>query len=467
MEPKVLFAVDGYRYGGKAYDRLELVKAIQHQLPSLGATVLVPYLDQAAQLPGAGPTYRWNDLLHDTPELDFEPLPFSHPLWVLYSSGTTGLPKPIVHGHGSIVLEHLKFLALHLDLGPNDRFFWFTTTSWVMWNILIGGLLLGATIVLFDGNPGHPDMLALWRLAEEAKITFFGVSAPYIQSCMKAGIEPKKEVDLSALRGIGSTGAPLAPEGFKWVYDRVKQDVHLASVSGGTDVATGFVVSCPILPVYAGEIQCRALGVRAEAYDDSGRSVLDEVGELVITAPMPSMPVFFWNDPDGSRYRESYFEMYPGVWRHGDWVKFTSRGTAVIYGRSDSTLKRGGVRIGTSEFYRVVEELPEVIDSLVVDTSQLGKEGKLILFVVLREGVSLEAGLAARIREKLRQELSPRHVPDDIVPVPAIPRTLNGKKLEVPVRRILLGTPVEKAVNLDAVLNPEAVQFIANLARRW
>lgn len=463
VEPKVVFVVDGYRYGGSAHPRLEAVREIMRRLPSVEATVLVPYLEDAPLLKD-GAVYQWDDLIRETGDLVFEPVPFEHPLWILYSSGTTGLPKPIVHGHGAVVLEHLKFLSLHLDLGPDDRFFWFTTTSWVMWNILIGSLLVGATVVMFDGNPGYPDMYVLWQLAERAGVTFFGVSAPFIQACMKSGIEPGRTLDLQALRSVGSTGAPLPPEGFKWVYEHVKGDVLLASVSGGTDVCSAFVGSCPIMPVHAGEIQCRALGVRAEAYDEAGKPVVDQVGELVVTAPMPSMPIFFWNDRDGRRYRESYFEVYPGVWTHGDWVKFTSRGTCVIYGRSDATLKRGGVRMGASEFYRVVEEIPEVADSLVVDTSQLGREGKLLLFVALREGVSLDRELTDRIRQKLRNELSPRHVPDEIIAAPGIPRTLNGKKLEVPVRRILLGTPVEKAVNPDAMSNPEVMEFFATYA---
>jgi acetoacetyl-CoA synthetase len=392
-------------------------------------------------------------------------VPFEHPLWVLYSSGTTGPPKAIVQGHGGILLEHLKALSLHLDLTSEDRFFWFTTTGWMMWNFVIGGLLLGTTVVLYDGSPGYPDMRALWQFAEETGMTYLGTSAPYILSCMKAGIEPGREFNLSRLRAVGSTGSPLPPEGFRWVYDKVKTDLLLGSVSGGTDVCTAFVLSCPILPVHAGEIQCRGLGARVEAYDEQGHPIVGEVGELVITEPLPSMPLFFWNDPDDQRYQASYFDVFPGVWRHGDWIKIAPGGGCVIYGRSDSTLNRAGVRMGSSEFYRVVEELPEVLDSLVVDTGQLGSEGRLLLFVVLRSGASLDEPLQARIREKLRQELSPRYVPDEIYVVPEVPCTLNGKKLEVPVKRILSGTPPEKVVTPDAIANPRSINFFIDLAR--
>jgi len=380
---------------------------------------------------------------------------------VLYSSGTTGLPKPIVHGHGGILVEHAKQLALHLDLGPGDRFFWFSTTGWMMWNLLVSGLAVGAAVVLYDGSPAFPDQMALWQLAEEVGITSFGVSAPYIQACMKAELHPARDVDLSALRSVGSTGAPLPPEGFAWVYDEVKTDVMLSSLSGGTDVCTAFVGGAPLLPVRAGEIPARLLGCKVEAYDDNARPVIGEVGELVITAPMPSMPVMFWNDPDGSRMREAYFETYPGVWRHGDWIKFTEGGSCVIYGRSDSTLNRGGVRMGTSEFYRVVEDSPDVTDSLVIDTSAAGVEGRLLLFVVLREGAELEP-VAAELKARIRSELSPRHVPDEIRAIPEVPRTLNNKKCEVPVKRILAGVPLDKAVSEGALANPRAMEpFLA------
>jgi acetoacetyl-CoA synthetase len=454
IEPVVLFTVDGYVYNGKPFDVRSTVTALRDDLPSVQATVLVPYLDADAGLADAVP---WSTLLDTAGELAFEPMPFDAPLWILYSSGTTGLPKPIVHGHGGILLEHVKQLALHLDLGPGDRFFWFSTTGWMMWNLLVSGLAVGSAVVLYDGSPAHPGADALWLLAERLGITSFGVSAPYVQSCMKAELHPGRDQDLSALRSVGSTGAPLPPEGFAWVYDEVKRDVMLSSLSGGTDVCTAFVGGVPLLPVHAGEIPCRLLGSKVEAFDPHGEPVVGEVGELVITEPMPSMPVMFWNDPDGSRLREAYFETYPGVWRHGDWVKFTERGSCVIYGRSDSTLNRGGVRMGTSEFYRVVEELAEVEDSLVVDTSAAGGEGKLLLFVVLASGADL-ATVTADLRQRIRSQLSPRHVPDEITAIAEVPRTLNGKKCEVPVKRVLAGVPLDKAVSEGALKNPRAME---------
>ncbi len=459
IEPKVLFAIDGYRYRGGVHDRSAAVAEIVRGLPGLAALVTI------ANLGGDAPEgVLFDDLAVPGADLAVERAPFDHPLWVLYSSGTTGLPKPIVHGHGGIVLEHLKALSLHHDLGRDDRFFWFSSTGWMMWNLLIGGLLVGACVVLYDGSPAEPDLGALWRMAEETGTTYFGASAPYIQACMKAGVVPRREADLSRLRGVGSTGAPLPPEGFEWVYDNVGDDLVLGSVSGGTDVCTAFVGSCPTLPVRAGEIQCRYLGAAVEAFEESGHAVTGEVGELVVTRPMPSMPVSFWGDDDGSRYRASYFERFPGVWCHGDWVKITAGGGCVIYGRSDSTLNRGGVRIGTSELYRVVEDLDEVADSLVVDTGRLGEEGRCWLFVVLADGCSLDESLRAAIRARLRAELSPRHVPDEIVAVDEVPRTLTGKKLEVPVKRILCGQPWESAVSRESMVNPDALQPFLALA---
>jgi acetoacetyl-CoA synthetase len=460
IEPKVLVAVDGYRYGGAWHDRRDALAEIRRRLPSLAATVLV------GERADAG-TVAWEELVAGgETEPAFEPVAFDHPLWVLYSSGTTGLPKPIVHGHGGIALELLKSLALHLDLGPADRFFWFTTTGWMMWNFLVGGLLLGATVVLYDGSPGHPNMGALWRLAASTGMSYFGTSAAYVLACIKAGVEPGRDFDLAALRSIGSTGSPLPPEGFAWLYRHVADDVLVGSVSGGTDVCTAFVESCPLLPVYPGEIQCRALGAKVEAFDEQGRSVVGEVGELVITEPLPSMPLCFWNDPDGERYRDSYFSTWPGVWRHGDWVEITPRGGCIISGRSDSTLNRGGVRMGTAELYRVVEGLDEVVDSLVVDTSGPGGEGRLLLFVVPRPGVELDDQLRRRIAAALRSELSPRHVPDEVHAIAEVPRTLSGKKLEVPVKRMLTGTPLDQAVSEGALANPKAIHEVVALARR-
>ena len=478
IEPRVLLAVEGYRYGGRWHDRREALDAIRAQLPTLEATVLIPAPGQAASgQRGAGDAtgglLGWVELLaagtgggDPAAEPDFEQVPFDHPLWILYSSGTTGLPKPIVHGHGGIVLEHLKSLALHLDLGPSDRFSWFTTTGWMMWNFLVSGLLLGASVLCYDGSPGHPDMEALWRFAAATRLTYFGTSAAYVLACIKAGIEPGRSADLSALRSIGSTGSPLPPEGFAWLYRHVSGDILVGSVSGGTDVCTAFVESCPWLPVYAGEIQCRGLGAKVEAFDEQGRPVLERVGELVITEPLPSMPLRFWNDPDGSRYRDSYFSSWPGVWRHGDWVEITRRGSVVITGRSDATLNRGGVRMGTSEFYRVVEGLDEVTDSLVVDVSDPGGDGRLLLFVVLRPGVELDGELDRRLREAVRRELSPRHVPDEVHAVAEVPRTLSGKKLEVPVKRILTGVPLERAVSEGALANPDAIHAVVALATK-
>jgi acetoacetyl-CoA synthetase len=467
ISPKVLIAVGGYAYGGKDYDRTGEVASIAAAMPGLAAVLLVR--TAGASNPGTSPgprTLGW-DALPDDPaghpaaRLEFTEVPFSHPLWVLYSSGTTGLPKPIVHGHGGIVLEHLKVLTFHQDLGPGDVFFWYTTTGWMMWNYLAGGLLAGATVVLYDGSATHPDIGALWRLIADTGVTYAGTGAPYLLACAKAGLRPGADHDLSKVRGVGSTGSPLPPEGFRWVYDAVGSDLLLGSFSGGTDLCTGFVGPSPLLPVRAGVIAGRCLGAKVEAYDANGNPVTGAVGELVLTQPMPSMPVGFWNDPGGERYRASYFAEYPGVWRHGDWIMFLPDGGCVIYGRSDATLNRGGVRMGTSEFYRVVERLPEVADSLVVDTGQLGRDGRLILYVVPADGRELDDDLTARIRAQLRSELSPRHVPDEIHQVPGIPRTLSGKKLEVPVRKILLGTPLADAADPDALANPEVLPFFA------
>ncbi len=631
VTPKVLIAVDGYVYGGKAYDRRAEVASIAAALPGLGSVITVDYISTGwsgvgvgvgvggPELPvpatpwagladlssrgpsdggpsgggpsGGGPNGRGPNGVGGSGVLrtEFTDVPFDHPLWVLYSSGTTGLPKPIVHGHGGIVLEHLKALCLHQDIGAGEVFFWYTTTGWMMWNYLVGALLAGATAVAYDGSAVHPGTSELWRLAAETGVTYFGTGAPYLVACMKAGLVPGADHDLSRLRGIGSTGSPLPPEGFDWVYAAIapytaagaaaeqipappsaagaatctdsagaaaeqipappsaagaatctdsagaaaeqipappsaagaatctdsagaaarqpsalppappsaagaatatdsadpagaaaerghfavapatatapRRSFVLGSFSGGTDVCTGFVGPCPLLPVRSGIIAGPCLGAKVEAFDAAGRPVVGEVGELVLTAPMPSMPVGFWGDETGERYAASYFAEYPGVWRHGDWILILPDGGCVIYGRSDATLNRGGIRMGTSEFYRVIEELPEVTDSLVIDTGTLGTEGRLMLYLVLAPGVSLDDELTARIRSLLRSALSPRHVPDEIHQVPGVPRTLSGKKLEVPVRKILTGTPVREAADRDSLANPDVLAFYAPAER--
>ncbi|HET9953998.1 MAG TPA: acetoacetate--CoA ligase [Polyangiaceae bacterium] len=463
IAPKVLLASSSYVYGGKRFDRSAELARVRAGLPSLAATVHVGEAREGM--------LGWDELLAEEEPLEFEPVGFEHPLWILYSSGTTGLPKAIVHGHGGMLLEHLKALALHLNLDQDDRFFWFTTTGWMMWNFLISGLLLGTTVVLYDGSPAYPDLNALFRLVEEESITYFGSSAPHLLACKKAGIVPARAHKLSSLKGLGSTGAPLSAEGFAWVYENVHRDLALGSLSGGTDVCTAFVLPCPLLPVHAGEIQCAGLGAAVEAFDETGCPVVDEVGELVLTEPMPCMPVSFWNDPNDKRRIKSYFDSYAGVWRHGDWIKQTSRGSFVIYGRSDATLNRGGVRMGTAEFYRVVESLPEFVDSLVVDTSALGdgaegaEAGKLWLFVVLAPGAQLDDALKGRLRERIRQDLSPRHVPDEILAVSVVPRTLNGKKMEIPVKGILQGQPPDKVAAPGTLQDPHAFDFFVQLAQ--
>jgi acetoacetyl-CoA synthetase len=446
IEPKVLLAVDGYRYNGRDFDRRETVERIAAETG--GHVVTLGYLG------GGG----WPD--DPEGDLTFDRLPFDHPLWVLYSSGTTGLPKAIVHSQGGILLEHLKKLHLHVDAQAGDRVFWFTTTGWMMWNFIVSGLLTDAAIVLYDGSPGYPDMNVLWDLADRAGITTFGTSAAYIAGCMKAGIEPAAGRDLSRLHAVGSTGSPLLPDAFRWIYEHVGDDTWLFSTSGGTDVCTAFVGGVPTLPVYEGELQARSLGAAVEAWDPDGRPLTGEVGELVITKPMPSMPLYLWNDPDGERYRESYFDMFPGIWRHGDWIEITERGTAIITGRSDSTINRGGVRMGTAEIYRAVLALDEVVDALVVDV------GTMPLFVVLRKGEELDDDLVARIRTRIREDCSPRHVPDEVVQVQEVPRTLSGKVLELPVKRIIEGTAPEKAASRDSLANPAALDFFVTWAAR-
>jgi acetoacetyl-CoA synthetase len=477
IEPKVLFTVDGYRYNGRDFDRMDTVAALEREIPSLRHTVLLPYLDSETDAGRLNKGIAFADLLArgDDVPLEFEQLPFDHPLWVLYSSGTTGLPKAIVHSQGGILLEHLKKLNLHLDARAGDRVFWFSTTGWMMWNFLAGVLLTPASVVLYDGSPGHPDLGVLWDLAADAGVTCFGTSAAYIASCMKEGVEPGAGRDLSALRSVGSTGSPLSPEGFQWVYDHVGEDTWLFSTSGGTDVCTAFVGGCVLLPVHLGELQARSLGADLHSFDEDGAAVVGEVGELVIAQPMPSMPIFFWNDPDGERLHDSYYAMYPGVWRHGDWIEITDRGTAIIYGRSDSTINRGGIRMGTSEIYRAVLEVDAIVDALVVDVpasqsaaaraAGVGEDDSWMpLFVVLRDGAALDDELKREIARHVRAECSPRHVPNDVYAIAEIPRTLSGKVLEVPVKRILMGTPPEQAASRDSLQNPAALDWFVELA---
>ncbi len=464
IEPKVLVVVDGYRYAGRTYDRREVGARLLAGLPSVHRVVMAARaFDGDGWLPNAT---SWSHVMRSESDLEFTRVPFSHPLWIVYSSGTTGLPKPIVHSQGGILLEHLKVLGLHADLGEGSRFFWFTTTGWMMWNYLVGGLLVGAAVVLYDGAPGWPDPGRLWRLIADERLTHFGTSAGHIAASMKAGVRPAGELDLGSLQFVGSTGSPLSPQGFGWVYEAVKDDVWLSSLSGGTDLCTAFLVGCPWLPVRAGVIQCRALGAGVEAFDQQGLSVIEEVGELVITRPMPSMPLFLWGDREMERYRASYFEHYPGVWRHGDWIKVRSDGGAVIYGRSDSTINRHGVRMGTAEIYRAVEDMAAVRDSLVVEVTRPDGTSYMPLFVVLEEGAELDDALVAEVRATVRRQVSPRHVPDLVIQVPEIPKTLSGKKLEVPIKRILQGEAAGATMSIEAVQNPESLAPFLALAAR-
>ncbi|HET8978440.1 MAG TPA: acetoacetate--CoA ligase [Solirubrobacteraceae bacterium] len=460
IEPKVLLAIGGYGYRNRYVDRRAEVEAIRARLPTLEHVVGVPYgeTDVADAVP-------WPELTAQEGRLEFEAVPFDHPLYVLFSSGTTGLPKAIVHGHGGQLVEHVKNQGIGWDLKPGERLQWFSTTAWMMWNALVSALLLRASIVMLDGDPAWPDLAEQWRLAERNRATVMGVSPPYLMACRKAGLDLRRDFDLSSLRVLCTAGSPLPAEGYRWVYEQLGPDILLINGSGGTDVCTGLVSGCFATPVYEGEISCACLGVDAKAFDEDGRQVVGELGELVITRPMPSMPVALWGDTDGDRYRSSYFDRYPGVWRQGDWIKFTERGSCVLTGRSDATLNRGGVRLGTGEFYSVVEEFPELADALVVHLEDdAGGMGELLLFVVPAAGAVVDETLLGRVRDALRRELSPRHVPDRIVPVSAIPRTLTGKKLEAPVKRILRGEPAERVASRDSLADPGALDAFVSLA---
>jgi acetoacetyl-CoA synthetase len=464
LEPVVLFAADGYHWNGRVHDRREEVAELQRALPTLRATVRVPSLDpgyaSGAQGRDGSPAgvsrnrsaeISWQQAIARPAELEFARVGFDAPLWVLFSSGTTGLPKGIVHGHGGVLLEHLKLLGLHLDAGPGRPLFWYTTTNWMMWNIVASGLLVGAPVVLYDGSPTYPDPSRLWRIAAEQRAAVLGVSPGYLLAGAKAGLHPGRDLDLTSLRTLGVTGAPLTAPSYQWVRDRVGPRVQVSSTTGGTDVVSGFAGSAPTTPVWPGEISAPLLGVALEAWDANGQPVVGEVGELVVTEPMPSMPLRFWNDPGGARYRDAYFAAYPGVWRHGDWMEVTGHGSVIVSGRSDSTLNRHGVRLGSADIYHVVDELPEVSDSLVIG-AELGDGGYwLALFVVLADGAALTGELTADIRTAIAAHASPRHVPDDIIAVAALPHTRTGKKMEIPVKRLIQGHPITQVASPDAV----------------
>lgn len=468
LDPKVLFAVDGYRYGGKDFDRRAELAEIIGELPSLQRVIYLPYLDKNERTVPFSNGILFDELL-DHPaisvnEFSFEQVPFDHPLWILFSSGTTGLPKPIVHGHGGILLEMEKLVHFHMDMHPGERMFFFTTTGWMMWNFLVSAMLAGVVPVLYDGNPAYPEVDILWKMVEESGASFFGASPTYVDIMVKEGIVPRERYDMSSLRAVMPAGSPVSAECTAWFYENVKRDLWVATGSGGTDVCTGLVGGVPILPVYAGEIQARSLGVAAAAFNEQGEAVVDEMGELVVTEPMPSMPVGFWNDPDGERYRDAYFREFPGVWRHGDFFKVNGRGGCFVLGRSDSVLNRHGVRIGTAEIYRTLALLPEIEDAMIVNLDLPGGRFFMPLFVRLAGGLTLSAEIERKICATLKNEYSPRHVPDKIYQVEAIPATLTGKKMEVPVRKILMGMPLDKAANPSAMRDPKALDYFVRFA---
>ncbi|MFE7419646.1 acetoacetate--CoA ligase [Rhodococcus sp. NPDC057529] len=461
LEPAALITADGYRFGGREHDRLGAVAELRAGL-SPALTVVVPHLDADAAVDGA---LTWAEATAGGGALEPVPVPFDHPLWVVFSSGTTGLPKGIVHGHGGVLLEHVKSLALHLDLGREDILFWYTSPSWMMWNFQTAGLLVGATIVCYDGSPSYPTPDALWALVSRLGVTVAGTSPGYVLACDKAGVIPVREHDLSALRAVGVTGSTLPAASSLWLSENVGRGVPVVSITGGTDVVSAFIGGARTVPVWPGELSAPCLGVAVDAFDESGRPVRDEVGELVVTAPMPSMPVSFWNDPDGKRYREAYFEVFPGVWRHGDWITITDRGTVLMHGRSDSTLNRNGIRMGSADIYQVVEKLPEVAEALVVGVDLADGGYWMPLFVVLSEGAALDDALKQRIRGAIREQASPRHVPDDIIEAPGIPHTRTGKKLEVPLKRIFQGADAARTVDRSAVDDPGLLDWFARHGR--
>lgn len=474
IEPSVLVAVDGYHYAGKAYDRSEVLIDILKQLPSLRLVILLPTIHKTdhikAYCSDRGMAYvDMQDFLRQSSihfaKPSFVDLPFDAPLWIVYSSGTTGMPKPIVHGHGGTIVEGLKSLALGLDINPGERFFWQTSTGWIMWNSLVSALMGGATILQLDGHPSYPNFDTLWSFVSRHRANLVGISPAYIGMCIKEQYRPSEHVDLSALKTLGSTGSPLTAAGYRWVYESVSKDVMLASISGGTDPGAAFIGASVMLPIYEGEMQCRCLGSATEAFDDEGHALINQVGELVCTKPLPSMPLYFWNDPENKRYFDSYFTQFPGVWRHGDWLEITDRGSAIIYGRSDSTINRHGIRMGTSELYRVVEAFEEIADSLVIDLEYLGRPSMMLLFVVLRGAHALDEALSKRLLSAIREQLSARHVPNAVHAIAEVPRTLSGKKLEVPVKKILLGQDPAAALNKDSMANPQSIQWFIEFGK--